>query len=59
MSVFYNHNKVPSNQLIKRTVFFWLSFGGFSPWSVGTIAFGPVAKLYIMAGSAQQKKLLT
>jgi hypothetical protein len=32
------------------------SFGGFSPWSFGTIVFGPVVRQHIMA---EQNHLIT
>jgi hypothetical protein len=33
-------------------------FRGFSPWLLGTLAFGPVERQYIMEGSACQSKAI-
>jgi hypothetical protein len=50
---------IPEIINIKREKFVLAySFGGFSPWSVGSNVFGPVVSLNIMAGADCETKLL-
>jgi hypothetical protein len=47
---------IPDVNNLKEEVLFWFSFRGFSPWCVGFVAFGPVARQHIIVGMALWSK---